>query len=128
MSPDTQTPEYDGGAPGYSGDEVLRLMTTYADPTRCPDCRSLLPEAPQICRHCALPLTGATAVELFATLQRADGLLGVLRRRRPGRRPGSCPPALAAPVEAVAPGGVGAVPHSRPERSAPGSPPSTHPG
>ena len=49
-------------------------MTTYADPTRCPDCHSLLPEAPQVCRRCALPLTGPTAVELFTTLQRADRL------------------------------------------------------
>ncbi len=56
-------------------------MTTYADPTRCPDCHSLLPESPQVCRRCALPLTGATAVELFTTLQRADQLLGVLRRQ-----------------------------------------------
>ena len=54
-------------------------MTTYADPTRCPDCHTLLPEAPRVCRRCGLPLTGVTAVELFTTLQRADQLLGSLR-------------------------------------------------
>ena len=56
-------------------------MTTYADPTRCPDCRASLPEAPQICRRCALPLTGPDAVELFTTLQHADRLLAVLRQQ-----------------------------------------------
>src|SRR4051812_20640956 len=54
-------------------------MTTYADPTRCPDCHALLPAAPQVCRRCALPLTGVAAVELFTTLQRADQLLATLR-------------------------------------------------
>jgi hypothetical protein len=56
-------------------------MTTYADPTRCPDCHSVLPAAPQACGRCALPLTGATAVELFTTLQRADQLLATLRQQ-----------------------------------------------
>ena len=56
-------------------------MTTYADPTRCPDCHSLLPEAPQVCGRCALPLTGPTAVELFTTLQQADRLLATLRHQ-----------------------------------------------
>ena len=56
-------------------------MTTYADPTRCPDCHSLLGEAPQVCRRCALPLTGPTALELFTTLQRADELLTTLRHQ-----------------------------------------------
>jgi hypothetical protein len=55
-------------------------MTTYADPTRCPDCRSPLPEAPQNCPQCGVPLTGPTAVELFTTLQHADRLLAALRR------------------------------------------------
>jgi hypothetical protein len=57
-------------------------MTTYADPTRCPDCRSLLPRDPQVCRACALPLTGQTVVSLFTTLQEADRLLGVLRTQK----------------------------------------------
>ena len=57
-------------------------MTTYADPTRCPDCRAVLPQDPQVCRVCSLPLTGETAVSLFRTLQEADRLLGVLRTQR----------------------------------------------
>ena len=69
-------------------------MTTYADPTRCPDCRSPLPEAPQVCRRCALPLTGPTAIELFTTLQHADRLVAVLRKQ-------------AAPVQSPVPASVG---------------------
>src|SRR3954449_10236976 len=69
-----------GGRHGYSGGAVLTLMTTYADPTRCPDCHLLLPSSPQVCSRCALPLTGATATELFTTLQRADELLTLLRQ------------------------------------------------
>src|SRR3954469_17793295 len=57
-------------------------MTTYADPTRCPDCRAVLPHDPQVCQVCSLPLTGATAVSLFRSLQEADGFLGVLRAQR----------------------------------------------
>lgn len=57
-------------------------MTTYADPTRCPDCRAVLPHDPQVCRVCALPLTGDTAFSLFTTLQEADRLLGVLRAQK----------------------------------------------
>src|SRR4051812_17300395 len=57
-------------------------MTTYADPTRCPDCRAVLPHDPQVCRVCSLPLTGATAVSLFRTFQEADRLLGVLREQK----------------------------------------------
>src|SRR4051794_28344141 len=63
-------------------------MTTYADPTRCPDCRSPLPEAPQVCGRCALPLTGPKAIELFTTLQHADQLVAVLRQQAaPAQRP-----------------------------------------
>src|SRR5436305_588924 len=57
-------------------------MTTYADPTRCPDCRSALPHDPQVCPACSLPLTGQTVVSLFTTLQEADRLLGVLRAQK----------------------------------------------
>src|ERR1700710_684152 len=76
-------------------------MTTYADPTRCPDCHSLLGEAPSVCRRCALPLTGPTAIELFTTLQRADGLLATLRRQaapvaEPALVSAGSPPAAAA--------------------------------
>ncbi|MGC4110415.1 MAG: hypothetical protein QM747_08340 [Nocardioides sp.] len=57
-------------------------MPTYADPTRCPDCRVVLPRDPQACPACSLPLTGATVVSLFTTLQEADRLLDVLRRQK----------------------------------------------
>ncbi len=70
-------------------------MTTYADPTRCPDCHTLLAEAPQVCRRCALPLTGVTAVELFSTLQRADRLLATLRSQAAAAVPVGAPPAPA---------------------------------
>jgi hypothetical protein len=63
-------------------DEALVLMTTYADPTRCPDCHAALLQDPQVCRRCSLPLTGETAVSLFTTLQEADRLLGVLRAQK----------------------------------------------
>ncbi len=54
-------------------------MTPYADPTLCPECRTPLPLDPSTCPHCGLPLTGPLAVELFQTLQVADGLLVRLR-------------------------------------------------
>ncbi|HEX3932345.1 MAG TPA: hypothetical protein VHW64_16735 [Nocardioides sp.] len=57
-------------------------MTTYADPTRCPDCRAALPRDPQACPVCSLPLTGETAVSLFSTFQEADRLVGLLRLAR----------------------------------------------
>jgi predicted amidophosphoribosyltransferase len=57
-------------------------MTTYADPTRCPDCGAVLPHEPQVCQSCALPLTGETAISLFRTLQQADRLLGALRAQK----------------------------------------------
>jgi hypothetical protein len=57
-------------------------MTTYADPTRCPDCHAVLPRDPQVCRVCSLPLTGETAVSLFRTLQEADRLVGALRAQK----------------------------------------------
>ena len=57
-------------------------MTTYADPTRCPDCRAVLPQSPQACQVCSLPLTGETALSLFRTFQEADALLASLRQQR----------------------------------------------
>lgn len=56
-------------------------MTRYADPHRCPDCRTRIPAAPAFtsCPECGLPLEGPTAVELFATLRRADMLVASLR-------------------------------------------------
>ena len=80
-------------------------MTTYADPTRCPDCHAILPRDPHVCRVCSLPLTGDTVVSLFTTLQEADRLLGVLRAQR---RP---MPATAA-ATAGHPAGAGSAPGS----------------
>lgn len=79
-------------------------MTTYADPTRCPDCRALLPHDPQVCQFCALPLTGETAVALFRTFQEADRLLGVLRaQRRPVVSAAATAAASSSRLEGVAP-------------------------
>lgn len=76
-------------------------MTTYADPTRCPDCHAVLPYAPQVCQACALPLTGETAVALFSTLQEADRLLVRLRSEK---RPAPVP--VGAGVMGGAPGAL----------------------
>src|SRR3954447_8052258 len=57
-------------------------MTTYADPTRCPDCHAALPPDPRPCGFCDLPLTGATVVSLYGALQEADRLLEVLRTQK----------------------------------------------
>ena len=57
-------------------------MRTYADPTRCPDCSAGLPQSPETCPTCALPLSGQAAADLFHTLQQADVLLGQLRLQK----------------------------------------------
>jgi hypothetical protein len=92
------------------------MTTTYADPTRCPDCRAVLPHDPQVCRVCSLPLTGATAVALFRTFQEADRLLGVLREQK---RPVSVGAVTAA--AAAAPGSLleGVAPYPAPDRPTP---------
>ncbi|TNM37623.1 hypothetical protein FHP29_17670 [Nocardioides albidus] len=51
----------------------------YADPLLCPDCRSDLPAGVPVCPTCALLVRHPLAVDLFGTLQRADGLLTRLR-------------------------------------------------
>ncbi|MDZ5621169.1 hypothetical protein SFC88_10045 [Nocardioides sp. HM23] len=51
----------------------------YADPDLCPDCRSDLHSGVSTCPTCALPVRHALAVELFATLTRADTLVAQLR-------------------------------------------------
>jgi hypothetical protein len=51
----------------------------YADPGLCPDCRSDLPRGVTTCPTCDLPVRHAIAVELFATLTRADSLVAQLR-------------------------------------------------
>jgi hypothetical protein len=87
-------------------------MTTYADPTRCPDCRAVLPQAPETCPACSLPLTGRTAISLFTTLQEADRLLGMLRlERRPV--PAAAPAGTAPPAGALL---VGTAPYPAPRR------------
>ena len=58
------------------------MTTTYADPTRCPDCRAVLPHDPQVCRVCSLPLTGEAVTSLFRTLQEADRILDALRSQK----------------------------------------------
>ena len=40
-------------------------MTRYADPSRCPDCRSPIVAGAAACGACGLPLHGATAQQLF---------------------------------------------------------------
>jgi hypothetical protein len=54
-------------------------MTPYADSTRCPDCSAALPGSPSACPSCRLPLHHPLTAELFATLSRADYLVGQLR-------------------------------------------------
>lgn len=55
-------------------------MAHYADPTRCPDCFARITTTATSCSRCGLPLRGEQAVQLFATLTRADELLVALRR------------------------------------------------
>ncbi len=61
-------------------------MARYADPSRCPDCLTLLPAQPVACPHCALPLATAAAAplsaQLFETLGRADRVLEEMRALR----------------------------------------------
>ncbi len=59
------------------------MPTTYADPTRCPDCQSPIPQPPTTCPTCGLTLTGPDAITLFRTLQSADALLARLRPGAP---------------------------------------------
>ncbi len=54
-------------------------MTRYADPLRCPDCRTGITPAVPACPRCGLLLRGETAQRLFGTLSLADDLLRTLR-------------------------------------------------
>lgn len=54
-------------------------MMRYADPLVCPDCRRSFEYGVPACPHCALPLRGAAAQELYTTLLRADSLIEQLR-------------------------------------------------
>lgn len=68
----------------------------YADPTVCPFCRSALPHAVSTCGACGLQVRHPLAMELFATLRRADHLLERLQQ------------VSAAPVRVPVGAGVGA--------------------
>lgn len=72
-------------------------MIRYADPTRCPDCASPLPDRAAACPGCGLRLTGSDAVELFRTLLVADRLLARLRQPDPAPATAPAPPLAVAP-------------------------------
>ncbi|MBM0126307.1 SCO7613 C-terminal domain-containing membrane protein [Pimelobacter simplex] len=72
----------------------------YADPSLCPDCRASLPAGAPVCPTCSLLVRHPLAVELFATLQRADGVLGRLRTASDAFH--TVPVAPAAPAAAAA--------------------------
>src|SRR4051794_30628849 len=91
-------------------------MTTYADPTRCPDCCTLLSPGTTTCQACRLPLTGETAVALFSTFQQADRLLAVLRE---ARQPVAVPVG-ASVAHGSTPGGITPYPTQRRPEPGPG--------
>jgi hypothetical protein len=80
----------------------------FADPTRCPDCAASLPERPDRCQVCRLPLQGPVAVRLLETLRSADMLLAELRA--------SAAPAPAA-VQPVTDAASYPLPKARPART-----------
>lgn len=63
-------------------------VTRFADPYACPDCRAALPAGARACPACGLDLSTDTARQLFATLVRADELLGLMRAAKPASVPG----------------------------------------
>src|SRR5689334_300 len=77
-------------------------MTRFADPHRCPDCRTTLAPGSQRCSACGLDLSGELGQRLFTTLTRADELLVELRARSSRSR-------AEAPSYAEAPVTVGSV-------------------
>src|SRR6476661_1854125 len=77
-------------------------MTRFADPHRCPDCRTTLPPGARLCAACGLDLSGELGQRLFSILTRADELLVELRARSAGSR-------TEAPTHAEAPVTVGSV-------------------
>jgi hypothetical protein len=66
------------GRLGRNGD-MPATRVRFADPTRCPDCSSQLPDQPDRCPVCKLPLQGPAALNLLQTLRTADALLAELR-------------------------------------------------
>lgn len=66
---------------------------TFADPSTCPDCGSVL-EGGSACQSCRLDLTSPAARQLWAALQSADAWLEEARRHRvPPARPAPAVPA-----------------------------------
>ncbi|KAA1426941.1 SCO7613 C-terminal domain-containing membrane protein [Nocardioides antri] len=76
----------------------------YADPDLCPDCRSDLPRGSAACATCALPVRHPLAVELFATLTRADSLVAQLRSVATQATAPPAAPRVAGPVPPPPPG------------------------
>jgi len=83
----------------------------YADPKLCPDCRGGLPSGAPVCPTCDLLVRHPLAVELFATLQRADAVLSLLRAA--SERADRADRAVAAAVTPSGSGGPLAPPASR---------------
>ncbi len=71
------------GRPLGPNGSMAATRPRFADPTLCPDCRSVLPVAPFRCPTCSLPLQGFLATELLRTLTEADDLLVRLRASAP---------------------------------------------
>lgn len=102
----------------------------YADPDLCPDCRSDLPHGVRTCPTCDLPVRHALAIELFATLTRADALVARLRSLSDqATAPTPAPPAAApAPTPTRAPAMAGTAGAPVPAGPAAPPPPPPPPG
>lgn len=95
-------------------------MPRYADPRRCPDCTQPLNPPLVTCPTCGLLLVGPDASALFATLTRADELLGRLRSQG---APTSVAPTTAVTTGAPTTGGPStAIPSITPPPLAPDAP------
>ncbi|MGN0064494.1 MAG: SCO7613 C-terminal domain-containing membrane protein [Nocardioides sp.] len=102
------------------------MLIRYADPTRCPSCAYALPPHPRTCPQCRVPLSGSTVEDLFATLQRADVLVGRLRATA---APAPAPTQAPSPAVVQAPAGTPypAQPYPTPTQPAPTQPVRTGP-
>src|SRR3954468_21269564 len=88
-------------------------MTRFADPNRCPNCRSALEPNSLICPTCHVDLSGPLGQELFGTLLRADQLAAALRERSqaaPSAPTAGQPPVPPAPPPVEVPSGQPLVP------------------